>query len=78
MDSIFFTLQLAIVILIVVWAMRNDRAGDADSQTGLLAICRGRPDEPRSANRIAQQDERRRHQSSLNRKSRSISKKTQL
>lgn len=78
MDSIFFTLQLAIVILIVVWAMRNDRVGDADLQTGLLALRRGRPSDPQPENRMIRRDNRHRHRSSLNRLSRSTIRKTQL
>lgn len=43
MESIFFTFQLGFVILIVLWAIKNDRAGDEDSQQGLFALRPGLP-----------------------------------
>lgn len=45
MDSIFFALQLAGVLVLMVWAMRNDQAGDADVQQGLLALRHGDPND---------------------------------
>jgi hypothetical protein len=38
MESILFTFQLGFMLIFVFWAVKNDRAGDDDTQQGLFAV----------------------------------------
>jgi hypothetical protein len=72
MDSVFFTFQLGFVILIIAWAMRNDRAGDDDSQQGLFAIRSGLSARLERDKRKIGRNQNRRQPSKVNTKSRKI------
>lgn len=61
MNSIFFAFQLVFVILVVVWAMRNDRAGDDDRQQGWFALRPSLPKRPTQQDRTTNHHRRYRH-----------------
>ena len=62
MNSIFFTLQLVFVILVVGWAMRNERVGDDDQQQGLFALRPGLPERSPQQGRASSHHRRYRRQ----------------
>ncbi len=38
MDSIYFALTLVVVVWLLVWSLRNDKARSIDDQSGLFAM----------------------------------------